>query len=153
MQANCTPYAANYTVYSLREMARLDTPKATLATGTAFVVAGVAGFILSTSYGLVSGFDEALGPPWVVTVVFVIAVVLARRKDRWGLGGTVLMILLAGSYLFGGQVSDPITGWAYGHNVGFAAYISIALLAAAAVVVATALELWVRVRNQGRVPT
>jgi hypothetical protein len=130
---------------------RTWTPRLTLAVGGAFVVTGAVGFLLSVRYGLVSGLDNALGPPWVMTVVFAGSLWVVRRRDRWGLVGAVVMLLAAASYLAAGQLSEPITSWAYGHNLGFAIYITAALVCAVLVVVASGLELWVRARNSGRI--
>ena len=53
-------------------------------TSIAFVAIGAAGFLLSAVYRLLEDWwDQALGPAWLLLVVFAAAVILGRRRDRW----------------------------------------------------------------------
>ncbi len=117
---------------------------------TAYLVLSAIGFGLSLAYGQVRGWDEAIGTPWTLTIVFALAALLMLRADRWGLLGAVVSFLVPAAYLGGGQVSAPLTWWAYGHNFGLALYITLALSSAAAMVIVSGWELWLRARNRGR---
>ena len=103
--------------------------RATAVKGTsiAFVVIGTAGVLLSAVYRILEDWwDQALGPAWLLLVIFAAAVVLGRRRDRWGAVGDVVALLIALSYVSFGQLIDPVTPWSFGHNPGFAVYICLA---------------------------
>jgi len=122
-------------------------------TSIAFVAIGAAGFLLSAVYRLLEDWwDQALGPAWLLLVVFAAAVFLGRRRDRWGAVGDVVALLIALSYVAFGQLTDPITPWSFGHNPGFAVYICLAMLSGVAVLAALGWQLWVRLRHGGRLP-
>ncbi len=122
-------------------------------TSVAFVLVGGAGFLLSVVYRLLEGWwDQALGPAWLLLVIFAGAVYLGRRLDRWGAVGDTIALSVALSYVAFGQLTDPITPWAFGHNAGFALYICLAILSGLAVLAALGWQLWVRLRHGGRLP-
>lgn len=117
-----------------------------------YIALSAIGFLLSLAYGEVRGWDESIGTPWLLTIVFAGAAFLMLRPDRWGLLGAVVAFLVPAAYLGGGQFAEPITWWAYAHSFGLALYITLALLAAAAMVVVSIWDLSLRARNRGRLP-
>jgi hypothetical protein len=133
------------------QMKRFVVPRTTLTVAGAMYIAMAAlGFGLSLSRGVVRGWDQAIGTPWTFVIVFAVALVLARLAGRWGVVGLVLAFLVPASYVGGGVESEPITGWAYNHDLGLAAYLSAEVAAAVAVMVLAGWELWLRWRNRGQ---
>lgn len=123
-----------------------------IAAAVVYIAISAIGFVLSLAYGEVRGWDESIGTPWLLTIVFAGAAFLMLRADRWGLLGAVVAFLVPAAYIGGGQFAEPITWWAYGHNFGLALYITLALLAGAVMVVVSLWDLWLRARNRGRLP-
>ena len=122
-------------------------------TSIAFVVLGAVGVLLSAVYGLLeSWWDQALGPAWLLLVIFAAAAFLGRRRDRWGAVGDLVAVLIALAYVGFGQLTDPITRWSFGHSSGFAVYICLAMLSGVAVLAALGSQLWARLRHGGRLP-
>jgi hypothetical protein len=118
--------------------------------GAVYIVLAVVGFGLSVSRGVVRGWDQAIGTPWTFVIAFALALGLARMAGRLGVVGLVLVLLVPASYVGGGVESESITGWAFSHDIGLAAYLILEVTAALVVMLLAVLELWLRWRSRRR---
>ncbi len=145
-------------------------PTRVTCAGLAFLLTNLIGFVISITNDLPScaqgctagkvsvyqllttGNGTGLEPPWFIPPIFIVALVINLRRDRWGLVGTLLAFGHAGLYLVG-QYNEPITASTFrpsSFNFGLALFLALAFMAAAAVLVTATYEVVARLRHGWR---
>ena len=94
---------------------------------------------------------SALTPPWFLTVVFALALLLALLPGRWGLLGLLFVFVYSGSYINGEGV-EAFPHWAFNYNPGFSFFLWLSYVLAGGTVLTAVAEFWLRAHHRGRRP-